>query len=95
MGDFDVALRGFAALDGEALSQPWSWRDKAMDVLFALYRTLAPLPRWSQGAHSPGARLGVRWRCSTGRSCRGPAERRHRCYGSSTWSHRPNPVIRA
>jgi len=40
MSDFDVALRGFAALDGEALSRPWSWRDKAMDVRFALYRTL-------------------------------------------------------
>src|SRR5262245_65638798 len=40
MSDFDVALRGFAALDGEALSRPWLWRDKAMDVRFALYRTL-------------------------------------------------------
>jgi uncharacterized damage-inducible protein DinB len=40
MNDFDVALRGFAALDEEALARPWSWRDKAMDVRFALYRTL-------------------------------------------------------
>jgi DinB superfamily len=40
MSDFDVALRGFAALDEEALARPWSWRDKAMDVRFALYRTL-------------------------------------------------------
>jgi hypothetical protein len=40
MSDFDVALRGFAALDGEALSRPWSWRGKPMDVRFALYRTL-------------------------------------------------------
>src|SRR5258705_9173 len=40
MSDFDVALRGFAALDEEALSRPWSWRDTAMDVRFALYRTL-------------------------------------------------------
>src|SRR2546422_10831396 len=40
MSDFDVALRGFAALDEEALSRPWSWRDQAMDVRFALYRTL-------------------------------------------------------
>ena len=40
MSDFDVALRGFAALDEAALARPWSWRDKAMDVRFALYRTL-------------------------------------------------------
>ena len=31
---------GFAALDEEALARPWSWRDKALDVRFALYRTL-------------------------------------------------------
>src|SRR5262245_14355840 len=40
MSDFEVALRGFAALDEQALSRPWSWRDKQMDVRFALYRTL-------------------------------------------------------
>jgi hypothetical protein len=40
MSDFDVALRGFAALSEEALARPWSWRDKPMDVRFALYRTL-------------------------------------------------------
>jgi hypothetical protein len=40
MSDFDAALRGFAALDDEALGRPWSWRDKPMDVRFALYRTL-------------------------------------------------------
>src|SRR5262245_57432755 len=40
MSDFDEALRGFAALDEQALARPWSWRDKAMDVRFALYRTL-------------------------------------------------------
>lgn len=40
MIDFDAALRGFAALDDEALGRPWSWRDKRMDVRFALYRTL-------------------------------------------------------
>src|SRR5262245_63428103 len=40
MSDFDVALSGFAALDEQVLSRPWSWRDKAMDVRFALYRTL-------------------------------------------------------
>jgi DinB superfamily len=40
MSDFDAALRGFAALDEAALARPWSWRDKAMDIRFALYRTL-------------------------------------------------------
>jgi DinB superfamily len=40
MTDFDAALRGFAVLDDEALARPWSWRDKPMDVRFALYRTL-------------------------------------------------------
>src|SRR5262249_61863086 len=40
MSDFDEALRGFAALDEAALARPWSWHDKAMDVRFALYRTL-------------------------------------------------------
>ena len=40
MNDFDEALRGFAVLDEQALGRPWSWRDKAMDVRFALYRTL-------------------------------------------------------
>lgn len=40
MTDFDTALTGFAALDEEALSRPWSWRDGQMDVRYALYRTL-------------------------------------------------------
>jgi hypothetical protein len=40
MTDFDTALIGFAALDEEALSRPWSWRDGRMDVRYALYRTL-------------------------------------------------------
>src|SRR5262249_62133205 len=40
MSDLDEALRGFAALDEQALARPWWWRDKAMDVRFALYRTL-------------------------------------------------------
>ena len=40
MSDFDATLRGFAALDEEALARPWSWRGKPMDVRFALYRTL-------------------------------------------------------
>ena len=40
MRDFDAALSGFAALDEEALSRPWSWRDGRMDVRYALYRTL-------------------------------------------------------
>ena len=40
MTDFDGALVGFAALDEAALGQPWSFRDKPMDVRYALYRTL-------------------------------------------------------
>jgi hypothetical protein len=40
MTDFDTALIGFAALDEEDLSRPWSWRDGRMDVRYALYRTL-------------------------------------------------------
>jgi hypothetical protein len=40
MTDFDAALSGFAALDDAVLSRPWPWRGKAMDVRFALYRTL-------------------------------------------------------
>ena len=36
MTDFDTVLTGFAALDDEALSRPWSWRDGRMDVRYAL-----------------------------------------------------------
>jgi hypothetical protein len=39
MADFDAALVGFAALDEAALGRPWLFRDKPMDVRFALYRT--------------------------------------------------------
>ena len=38
--DFDAALEGCAALDEEALGRPWSFRDRPMDVRYALYRTL-------------------------------------------------------
>jgi DinB superfamily len=40
MTDSDAALGSFAALDEAALGRPWSFRDKPMDVRFALYRTL-------------------------------------------------------
>jgi hypothetical protein len=40
MTDFDAALAGFAALDEAALARPWPFRDKPMDVRYALYRTL-------------------------------------------------------
>jgi hypothetical protein len=40
MADFEAALAGFAALDEAALARPWSFRDKPMDVRYALYRTL-------------------------------------------------------
>jgi len=40
MTDFNGALEGFAALDEAALGRPWSFRDKPMDVRYAIYRTL-------------------------------------------------------
>src|SRR5262245_11667948 len=40
MTDFDAALAGFAVLDEAALARPWTFRDKPMDVRYALYRTL-------------------------------------------------------
>ncbi len=40
MADCDTALEGFAVLDEAALGRPWSFRDKPMDVRYALYRTL-------------------------------------------------------
>ena len=40
MTDFDAALAGFAALDEDALSRPWTYRDGRVDVRYALYRTL-------------------------------------------------------
>jgi DinB superfamily len=38
--DLTAALSGFAALDAEALGRKWTWRDGAIDVRYALYRTL-------------------------------------------------------
>jgi hypothetical protein len=40
MTAFDAALAGFATLDEVALARPWSFREKRMDVRYALYRTL-------------------------------------------------------
>jgi hypothetical protein len=40
MTDLQAAVQGFAALDHEALSRPWAWRDGTIDVRYALYRTL-------------------------------------------------------
>jgi DinB family protein len=40
MADFRAAVQGFAALDHEALSRPWAWRDGTIDVRYALYRAL-------------------------------------------------------
>lgn len=40
MTDVDAALAGFAALGEEALARSWSFRDRPMDVRYALYRTL-------------------------------------------------------
>ena len=33
-------FRAFAALDEEALERSWAFRDKAMSVRYALYRTI-------------------------------------------------------
>ena len=38
--DFDAALERFAALDEKDLAQPWVFRDKTMDLRYALYRTI-------------------------------------------------------
>jgi hypothetical protein len=40
MTDVDAALAGFANLDEAALGQPWVYREKPMDVRYALYRTI-------------------------------------------------------
>jgi hypothetical protein len=37
---FDAALTVVAGLDETELARPWTWRGKAMDVRYALYRTL-------------------------------------------------------
>ena len=36
----DAALERFAALDEHELARPWPFRDKVMDVRYALYRTI-------------------------------------------------------
>jgi hypothetical protein len=38
--DFDGAVRGFAALDEDALGRPWTWRGGTLDVRNAVYWTL-------------------------------------------------------
>jgi hypothetical protein len=38
--EVDAALERFAALDEKELAQPWRFRDKPMDVRYALYRTI-------------------------------------------------------
>jgi len=59
--DFDAALTGFAALDEAALARPWPWRDKPMDVRYALYRTLEDAheayTRVSAGQHVESRRI--------------------------------------
>jgi hypothetical protein len=40
MADYDAALAGFAALDAERLSHPWTFHGGKMEVRYALYRTL-------------------------------------------------------
>jgi DinB superfamily len=61
MRGFDSALNGFAALDEDALSRPWTWRDGRMDVRYALYRTLEEaqeaLVRVAAGTHPESRRI--------------------------------------
>jgi hypothetical protein len=38
--EVDAALERFAALDEKELAQPWRFRDKPMEVRYALYRTI-------------------------------------------------------
>jgi hypothetical protein len=38
--EVDAALARFAALDGKELARPWRFRERAMDVRYALYRTI-------------------------------------------------------
>jgi hypothetical protein len=38
--EVDATLERFAALDEKELAQPWQFRDKPMDVRYALYRTI-------------------------------------------------------
>lgn len=40
MTDVTAVLTRFAALDEEALSRPWTWREGKIDVRYALYRAL-------------------------------------------------------
>lgn len=40
MTDFDAAIHGFAQLDHDVLSRPWSWQGGTIDVRYALYRAL-------------------------------------------------------
>lgn len=40
MTTFETAMREWTALDEAVLARPWSWREKKMDVRYALYRTL-------------------------------------------------------
>ncbi len=59
--DFDAALAGFASMDEEALARAWPWRDKPMDVRYALYRTLEDAQeahvRVSAGQHPESRRI--------------------------------------
>jgi DinB superfamily len=41
--EFDAALERFAAMDEQELAQPWLFRDKKMDLRYALYRTIEEL----------------------------------------------------
>jgi hypothetical protein len=40
MSGFDGTVQAFAALDHQALSRPWAWREGTIDVRYALYRAL-------------------------------------------------------
>ena len=48
--DVHAALERFAALDEKELAQPWRFRDKPMDVRYALYRTIEDAQEMLVGA---------------------------------------------
>jgi DinB superfamily len=61
MTDVTSVLTEFAALDGEALSLPWNWRDAKIGVRDALYRALeesqAAYVRAAAGQHPESRRI--------------------------------------
>jgi hypothetical protein len=59
--EIDAALESFAALDEKELDRPWKFRDEAMSVRYALYRTIEDaqevLVRGAARSHSESRRI--------------------------------------